>query len=252
MSDANTHTHDELRELVSAHALGALDAADVRSVEDHLEGCAACRASYDAAIETAAALALSVPAADPPPGLRDRVLAAARSDRHPAIATATVPRRRRRFVEIFTPSRNLAAAFALAAGLLGVLYLGARQDVRDLEAQAEATRLVAGALSQPGSRVVALEGPGGSGGAVVLAADRRPVVVAGLLEAPPGKVWEVWTIPAGGQPVSVGLLHGGDDHAVELDGAIAPGSTVAITIEPDDGLHHAGPTGAIALSGGVS
>jgi anti-sigma-K factor RskA len=100
---------------------------------------------------------------------------------------------------------------------------------------------------------VPLSGPGGSGGgALVLASNRRPLLVSDLLPAPPGKVWEVWTIPAGGKPVSAGLMSGGSNDVVELQSDLPPGTTVAITPEPDDGTQHGGPTGTIALSGGLS
>ena len=53
--------------LVSAHALDALEPADADAVQAHLAGCASCRAAFDEALETAAALALSVPASNPRP-----------------------------------------------------------------------------------------------------------------------------------------------------------------------------------------
>ena len=98
-----------------------------------------------------------------------------------------------------------------------------------------------------------LSGPGGDGGgAVVLAADRKPLVVADLLPAPPGKVWEVWTIPQRrrarlGRP-DAGRLR----QRAELQQPLAPGTTVAITPSPTTARSTRGPTGSIALSGGVS
>ncbi len=86
----------------------------------------------------------------------------------------------------------------------------------------------------------------------MLAADRKPLVVSDLLPAPPGKVWEVWTIPEGGAPTSAGLMGGGSDNVLVLPNPLDKGTTVAITAEPDDGIPHGGPTGAIALSGGLS
>ncbi len=62
----------------------------------------------------------------------------------------------------------------------------------------------------------------------------------------------MWTIPAGGTPVSVGLMQGGSENVLELQRPLAAGTTVAITAEPDDGTQHGGPTGSIALSGGLS
>jgi anti-sigma-K factor RskA len=258
MDPAGPYTHEELEVLVSAHALDALEPAEADAVQTHLAGCASCRAAFDEALETAAALAMGVPGAEPPADLRDRILAAARataqeSPEPVAPAAPVASRPRRRFREIFTPSRNFAAAFALAAALFGVLFLSERDRAGKLEAERDSSALVSQALSAPGARVVALSGPGGTGGgAVVLAADRKPLIVADLLPAPPGKVWEVWTIPPGGTPVSVGLLRGGPENVLQLPKQLDPTATVAITPEPDDGTQHAGPTGSIALSGGLS
>ncbi len=256
---ARAYSHEELEVLVSAHALDGLEPAEAAAVAAHLADCEACRAAFDEALETAAGLALSIPAAEPPADLRGRILAAARATPQedaapaPARAAAAAERRRRRFSEIFTPSRNFAAAFALAAGMLGVLYLSERDTTSTLEAQRDRAALVSQALAAPGTQVVTLSGPGGEGGgALVLAADRKPLVVSDLLPAPPGKVWEVWTIAEGGVPVSAGLMRGGPENVLQLQDPVVPGTTVAITAEPDDGTPHAGPTGSIALSGGLS
>lgn len=263
MDPTSAYTHEELEVLVSAHALDALDPADAAAVDAHLERCESCRAAFDEALETAAALALSVPPAEPPAHLRERILVAARATPQESVEPAAAPaaaavarapkRQRRRFSEVFTPSRNFAAAFALAAALLGVLYLSERDKTSTLQAERDNSALVSQALAAPGARVVPLSGPNGEGGgALVLAADRKPLVVSELLPAPPGKVWEVWTIPVGGAPVSAGLMQGGSDNVLVLPDPVAAGTTVAITAEPDDGTQHGGPTGSIALSGGLS
>jgi anti-sigma-K factor RskA len=263
--DAPAYTHEELEVLVSAHALDSLEPAEAEAVQAHLAGCASCRAEFDEALETVAALAMGVPEAVPPADLRDRILAAARVTPQdniapevavepapaPVAAPASAPRRS--FSQIVTPSRSLAGAFALAAALFGVLFFSERDRADDLESQQTASALVSEALSAPGTRVVTLAGPGGAGGgALVVAADRKPLLVADLLPPPRGKVWEVWTIPPAGKPVSAGLMHGGPEGVLELPGPLEPATTVAITAEPDDGTRHAGPTGSIALSGGVS
>ncbi len=256
--DAGSHTHEELEVLVSVHALDGLDPADAAAVDAHLESCESCRAAFDEALETAAALALSVPPVEPPAELRERILVTARAlpQEQAVVTPAAAParkRERRRFREIFTPSRNFAAAFAIAAALLGVLYVSERDKASTLEAQRDSSALVSQALAAPGTEVVPLSGPGGEGGgALVLAADKKPLVVSDLLPAPPGKVWEVWTIPSGGAPVSAGLMQGGSDNVLQLQDPVSSGTTVAITAEPDDGTQHGGPTGSIALSGGVT
>src|SRR5262245_52773497 len=141
--DPHAYTHEELEVLVSLHALDALEPDEAAAVEAHLADCDACRTAYDAALETAGMLALSAPDAAPPAELRERILTAARAaPQEPAadaavvalpvepvaepVAPAPAKRQRKRFREVFTPSRNFAAAFAIAAGLLGVLYLSER------------------------------------------------------------------------------------------------------------------------------
>ena len=158
--DVGSYTHDELEVLVSAHALDALDRADAAAVDAHLAGCETCRAAFDEALETAAALALSVPPAEPPADLRERILVAARAtpQEHPAASpafadapAAAARRPRRRFAEIFTPSRNFAAAFAIATALLGVLYVAERDKTSTLQAERDSSALVSQALAAPGA-----------------------------------------------------------------------------------------------------
>ncbi len=259
--DAGSHTHEELEVLVSAHALDALDPADAAAVDAHLESCESCRAAFDEALETAAALALSVPAAEPPadaaradPGRGARHAAGGQAVVAPAAAPAR-KRERRRFREIFTPSRNFAAAFAIAAALLGVLYVSERDTASTLR----------GAARQLGP------GQPGAGSAGHRRSCRCP--------APAARVAAPWCWPSdqqaagrlrpaarpararcgrsgrsrsGGAPVSAGLMQGGSDNVLQLQDPVSSGTTVAITAEPDDGTQHGGPTGSIALSGGVS
>ena len=73
-------THEEYKEMLAAHALGALDGAEARSLEAHLEGCPECRAEADAWLETAAALAHAAPHGAPSPQLRSRILETIRAE----------------------------------------------------------------------------------------------------------------------------------------------------------------------------
>jgi anti-sigma factor RsiW len=64
--------------LLSAHALGALEPAEAEEAERLIAGSDACRAAFEEALETAAALALATADVEPPPELRGRVLEAVR------------------------------------------------------------------------------------------------------------------------------------------------------------------------------
>jgi len=59
---------EEIKELFSEYVDGELSAADAASVEQHLAGCEACRAEFEALRQTAA-LVRSLPRADAPQGL---------------------------------------------------------------------------------------------------------------------------------------------------------------------------------------
>lgn len=65
--------------MLSAHALGALETAEARAMEEHLRTCAECRAEFGAWQETASALAFASPMAAPSANLRTRILEKARA-----------------------------------------------------------------------------------------------------------------------------------------------------------------------------
>lgn len=63
------------------------------------------------------------------------------------------------------------------------------------------------------------------------------------------RVPELWVIPEGGKPHSLGLVSGGSRVSValsdELRGYLVDGSTIAITLEPPTGAPHSAPSGPI-------
>ncbi|HTG38304.1 anti-sigma factor [Sphingomonas sp.] len=60
---------------------------------------------------------------------------------------------------------------------------------------------------------------------------------------------ELWVIPAGGAPVSLGLIAREGESRVALDGSrgglLVDGATLALTLEPREGAPHAAPSGDI-------
>lgn len=70
-----------------------------------------------------------------------------------------------------------------------------------------------------------------------------------------GRVPELWLIPAGEAPRSLGLVSIDKAHTVavpkDLLRALKPGSTLAITLEPPGGAPHGNPTGPIVAKGGL-
>lgn len=68
---------EAVREQLDAWALGALDDAEARAVEEHLATCAACRALADEAAAAAASIGLAVPLRSAGAALKSRVMASA-------------------------------------------------------------------------------------------------------------------------------------------------------------------------------
>jgi anti-sigma-K factor RskA len=70
-----------------------------------------------------------------------------------------------------------------------------------------------------------------------------------------GRVPELWLIPPGRAPRSLGLVSIDKAHTVEvpadLRAALAAGSVLAITLEPPGGSPHGAPTGPIIAKGSV-
>ena len=236
--------HDDMRDLVAAYALDAVDGAERDAVERHLQTCPRCRAELAGHQETAALLAFS--GGQAPDEVWDRI-----TDTIGAPGTAPPPLRlvgsaRRRGVR-----RGVAVVGALAAGAVAaaVVLLGltvSRQSARidDLAAaagnQALLRQAVAAAL-QPGAQNRPLVSPSGAVlGDVVLGAEGGGYVIADRFRAlPADRTYQLWAI-VDGQPVSLGLL--GPDPTVLVFRPAPGASELAVTAERGGGALR--PSGA--------
>lgn len=87
--------------------------------------------------------------------------------------------------------------------------------------------------------------------------DRKALVITSLAppEAHPGKVHELWLIPADGRPRSLGIVERGASKAMPMNG-MAPmareGARLAISVEPPGGSAQDGPSGPVAAQGELS
>ena len=72
---------------------------------------------------------------------------------------------------------------------------------------------------------------------------------------PQGRVTELWLIPAGKAPRSLGLVSIDKSHTVtvpdDVRAALVAGSVLAVTLEPATGVPHAAPTGPIIAKGAI-
>ena len=70
-----------------------------------------------------------------------------------------------------------------------------------------------------------------------------------------GRVNELWLIPDGQAPLSLGFVSNEKAHTIVMPEsvrqALAIGGTLAVTLEPEQGIPHAAPSGPIVAKGGI-
>ena len=141
----------------------------------------------------------------------------------------TAPGRGRRGIRAFA----LAASVVLVLGLAGLLYWRSVQTVR--------ATVVATILAKSGEHVWELEVFGNL--------DRLVTHAAQLPARPAGRDYELWALPKGGAPVSLGVLPAAGATSRTLTAiqkqALANSSQVAVSIEPLGGSPTGQPTGAV-------
>ena len=230
--------------MIPARALSALDAAEERALNEHLENCSECRKELEEWQATAAALSLAPDPAEPSPGVRERILSEVKKDRSSeVIPFKSTPRR-----NVWSSLGSLGAIAAVvlfAAMSIGLAVLW-RQNQR-LTREREFVELV----NTPGARVSELRGtdPGLSATAK-LAYDRtgRAILIASKLPSvPQGKAYQLWFIVGNNPPVpGKTFVPDRSGSAVLKDEMPREGVDVfAITVEPADGSR--APTSPIFL-----
>jgi len=79
------------------------------------------------------------------------------------------------------------------------------------------------------------------------------LVTPGQLTGAPGHDHELWIIPAGGSPVSLGLVRAGAPARIQVPARLAPHfrsrSTIALSVEPVGGSPTGQPTGPVVAAG---
>jgi len=75
--------------------------------------------------------------------------------------------------------------------------------------------------------------------------------VVGPVQRLPGKAYELWALPRGGAPVSLGLLPAGGTYERTLNSAqraaLLAADKVAVSVEPAGGSPTGGPTGPVVI-----
>jgi anti-sigma factor RsiW len=213
-----------IHELTAAYALDALDDADRRAYEAHLQGCDRCRRELASFWETTEALAVAASGPAPTPGLRDRILADVRAE--PPQNVVPLESRRRRAAPTLAAVAAVAAVVALG---IGVWATSLSSELDDTRAALEREREAAAIVADPGSQTVDLAS--GSGRLVVDQAGRAALVLTDLGPAPSGQTYQAWIIEDD-NPIPAGIFPGEEGLDVVLvDGDVAEGEIVAVTVE---------------------
>jgi anti-sigma factor RsiW len=221
-----------IHELTAGYALDALDADERTAYEAHLPGCERCQDELASFWQTTEALAVAASGPEPSPALRERILADVRAE-PPQNVVALEPRRRR-----------LAPVFGAAAAVAAVVVVGVGLWASDLSNQLDESRAAlerqqaaAEILVDPAAQTVALQA--GQGRLVVDTDGRAVLVLDSLDPAPSGKTYELWIVPGGDITAAnpAGTFPGRDGaEIVGLDGTVADGDVVAVTVEDAGGV----------------
>lgn len=227
-------TCDELKDDYGSYALGSLEGEELAELRTHLErNCANCTAGVRDANSVVAALASSVKLVDPPKRLRKRVLAMVAPD-----ASGS------RMAWLF------ALTTALALFVASYIWLQNEQahqqavmaDGRFNKLFADFARLneTVALLQDPAAKEVTF-GKGASGRVVI--SPKHGVAFSGqnMAALAPGKTYEMWIIPKGGNPIPAGTFApAADGSALHVAGGpveIAAVAAVAISIEQEGGVN---------------
>jgi anti-sigma-K factor RskA len=177
----------------------------------------------------------------PPADLFPRIEAAVES-RHTANDNLSVLRRR-----LSAWKAAAAAMTAIAASLALILLLEPRTAPTSVPPVSSQQAMVAILAADDGTKAVASWEPG-----------KRQLILAvtGDMPVTSNQSPQLWVIPPGDKPHSLGLMPAGKQAHLNLAKAIAQlleqGATIAVSVEPHGGSPTGAPTGPVIASGALN
>lgn len=179
-----------------------------------------------------------IPAATPPARLWPAIEQRIRPATEPP-SNVVVMRRRTNFWRAYAAA---ATAIAASLALLLVMRPPATPPVQPPAAGAPLAATMAAADSQ--AKLVATWDPAS-----------RSLIVAAAADVPPpaGRAHELWLIPAGGKPLSMGMMPAGRPMRMRVSPTMdmREGATLAISVEPPQGSPTGLPTGPVIAAGAL-
>ena len=230
----------DLHSLAGPYTLDALDADERERFERHLRRCGACRDEVRRMSQAATALAMAA-AAEPPAGVKERVLAAVAvtpqlppvttRDR-PRVSLGAAPRAARRYPRLVTA---IAAVAVAAAVVLGGLLAATQHQLNSAQAR---NQQIAAVLAAPDARIVTSPVTGGGTATVVVSRTEDTLVFTSsdLPALSAAKVYQLWLIGAAGAR-SAGLVPeaSAGRTAPVLASGLKTGDKLGMTVEPSGG-----------------
>lgn len=242
--------HESYREMIPARALSALDAAEERALNEHLENCDECRKELEEWQATAAALAVAADPAEPSPIVRERILSEVRRE---SSAAEVVPFRStsRNVWRSFGSLGAMAAVVLFTALIVGIIVLWRENNAirKDLVQAEEFKQLV----TKPGARVAELKGVElGAGATAKIAYDasgHAMLIASKLPNVPQGKAYQLWFIVGKNPPMPGKTFSpdgtGGSVMKDQMPNEALDSAVFAVTLEPESGS--SAPTSPVYL-----
>jgi anti-sigma factor RsiW len=219
--------------------MDAIAPADRARFERHLAGCEECAREIASLREATARLATAA-AVPPPPGLKERVLAAAAQTRQhaPEASTAEVrPGRARPRLLPRRPVVTVAAAAATVAVGAAVVFGVSNGSMRDQLSQDQASRQEIAAVLTARDATMMTGAVRGGGTVTIVMSHKMDALVftaADLHALPAPRGYELWLIgPAGDRPVT--MFPSATMTGPVIASGLRPGDHLALTAEPPGG-----------------
>lgn len=245
-------TSPDMHTLAGAFAVNALSEHERARFQRHLDECASCTQEVRELRATAAKLGAAV-AEDPPPELKERVLAQVRATRQQPPGTGADPvERSRRSAGAPRWMVAVAAAAAVVGLALAGVFAGMTMSTQDelttaqqqLEQARERYAPVADLLAAPDLRVAHNSSSIGGAGIVLAsqAQDRMMFMGSDLPDQGATRDYELWRMDSEGTPHSAGLLDEGTSVPIVMASGVENTSMMAVTVEPEGGSPDGAPS----------
>jgi anti-sigma-K factor RskA len=211
-----TGNHPDRDDLV-AYSLGALGPREAAEIEAHAPGCARCTRELEALLPAVAVLGESVEQVEPPPEMRERVLAIVREEAGREQETATRRERHGWRGFLLRPAMGLAALAIVAAGIGGYLAAG-------------------DGGGGGGGETVPVVAQQGIGGTLSIGEQSSMLDLHGLHQLSGREVYQVWVTQGSGLRPSSNFIPDSTGRAMTaVDGHLNAGTEVKVTREPHPG-----------------